>query len=190
MPTDPRQRLLDLAERRFAERGYDAVGVQELVQACGVTKPTLYHHFGSKRGLLEALLAERGAAVGAPFEAACAYAHDLGATLERVLRTTASLAAAAPDFHRLVLSLWLAPPESEAHAAAAPFFARRQAALEALFRAAARDHGNMKGRHRIYAATFLGTLHTWVALALGGQVRLDEALVRRAVHQFQHGIYS
>jgi AcrR family transcriptional regulator len=40
----------------FAERGYDATGVQAIVEAAGVTKPTLYYHFGSKEGLAQALL--------------------------------------------------------------------------------------------------------------------------------------
>jgi len=45
-----------VAARLFAERGYDATSVREIVEASGVTKPTLYYHFGSKRGLAEALL--------------------------------------------------------------------------------------------------------------------------------------
>jgi TetR/AcrR family transcriptional regulator len=45
-----------VAARLFAERGYDATSVREIVEASGVTKPTLYYHFGSKQGLAEALL--------------------------------------------------------------------------------------------------------------------------------------
>ena len=45
-----------IAARLFAERGYDATSVREIVEAAGVTKPTLYYHFGSKKGLAEALL--------------------------------------------------------------------------------------------------------------------------------------
>ena len=44
------------AARLFADRGYDATSVREIVEAAGVTKPTLYYHFGSKQGLAEALL--------------------------------------------------------------------------------------------------------------------------------------
>jgi TetR/AcrR family transcriptional regulator len=56
---DNRNNLLDHALNLFAERGYEAVGVQEVVETAGVTKPTLYHFFANKRGLLDALL-ERG----------------------------------------------------------------------------------------------------------------------------------
>ena len=51
-----RERLLEAALSLFYEKGYDAVGVQEIVEAAGVTKPTLYYYFGSKKGLLEAVL--------------------------------------------------------------------------------------------------------------------------------------
>jgi AcrR family transcriptional regulator len=48
--------LSRVAARLFAERGYDATSVREIVAAAGVTKPTLYYHFGSKEGLAQALL--------------------------------------------------------------------------------------------------------------------------------------
>lgn len=40
----------------FARKGFDATSVREIVAAAGVTKPTLYYHFGSKEGLAQALL--------------------------------------------------------------------------------------------------------------------------------------
>ena len=56
---DNRELLLDAALDLFYAKGYDAVGVQEIVDRAGVTKPTLYYYFGSKIGLLRNLL-ERG----------------------------------------------------------------------------------------------------------------------------------
>ena len=44
------------AARLFAERGYDATSVREIVAAAGVAKPTLYYYFRSKEGLASALL--------------------------------------------------------------------------------------------------------------------------------------
>jgi TetR/AcrR family transcriptional regulator len=38
-----REILLDRALTLFSTRGYDAVGIQEIVDSAGVTKPTLYH---------------------------------------------------------------------------------------------------------------------------------------------------
>lgn len=44
------------AARLFAAQGFDATPVREIAQAAGVTKPTLYYHFGSKEGLAQAVL--------------------------------------------------------------------------------------------------------------------------------------
>ncbi len=44
------------AARLFATQGYDGTPVSAIVEAAGVTKPTLYYHFGSKEGLALALL--------------------------------------------------------------------------------------------------------------------------------------
>ncbi len=46
------QRLLAVATRLFAERGYNRTSVQDIVEAAGVTKGAFYHYFGSKDDLL------------------------------------------------------------------------------------------------------------------------------------------
>ncbi len=53
---DNRTNILSQALSLFAARGYEGVGVQEIVDAANITKPTLYHYFGSKEGLLTELL--------------------------------------------------------------------------------------------------------------------------------------
>jgi TetR/AcrR family transcriptional regulator len=187
---DNRTRLLEVALRRFAARGYDAVGVQEIVEAAGVTKPTLYHHFGNKLGLLQALVARHGEALESAVAASSTYRGDLPGTLNRVVTTYFEQATRDPDYHRFRLALWLAPPESEAGDVVAAQLARESALLEAMFEAATRDHGNMRGRARLFTASLQGMVHAHVALMLRGQTRLDAELAHRAVHQFMHGIYS
>ncbi|MDL4817080.1 TetR/AcrR family transcriptional regulator [Actinomadura opuntiae] len=45
-------RLLAVATRMFAEKGFESTSVQEIVNAAGVTKGAMYHYFGSKDDLL------------------------------------------------------------------------------------------------------------------------------------------
>ncbi|GLW66495.1 hypothetical protein Arub01_47390 [Actinomadura rubrobrunea] len=45
-------RLLAVATRLFAEKGYESTSVQEIVAAAGVTKGAMYHYFGAKDDLL------------------------------------------------------------------------------------------------------------------------------------------
>jgi len=184
----PRDLLARRAMQLFAARGYAAVGVQEIVEAAGVTKPTLYHHFGNK--LLQAILQEEFAAMAVRVSAAAAYRGDLAGTLRAVAAAYFEYAGGAPEFYRLMLLLWFSPPDSEERGASANLFHFQQAMLERLFQDAAADHGNMKGRHQAYAATFLGMVNTYIGLRLNGHVRLDHAVVARAVHQFMHGILS
>lgn len=51
-----RDSLLDHALTLFSERGYVATGVRDIINAAGVTQPTLYYHFGDKTGLFQALI--------------------------------------------------------------------------------------------------------------------------------------
>lgn len=50
--------ILDAAERRFADRGFDGVSVREIAADAGLkNQASLYHHFRNKKSLYEAVLA-------------------------------------------------------------------------------------------------------------------------------------
>jgi AcrR family transcriptional regulator len=51
-----RMRILDAAQVLFGERGYPASTVEAIAAAAGVAVDTVYAAFGSKRGVLQALL--------------------------------------------------------------------------------------------------------------------------------------
>jgi AcrR family transcriptional regulator len=190
MGMEPRELLVERALELFTARGYDGVGVQEIVEAAGVTKPTLYHHFGSKRGLLRAVLDSRRPGIEAALAPAREYAHDLTGTLRRIVDGFFTFARENPVYVRLTLSLYFAPPQSEGHEEVAALNELEFSTLRDLFVKASRDHGNMRGRHVLYAASFLGMINNLVGLGLNGHLAMDRQLVERSVHYFEHGIYS
>jgi AcrR family transcriptional regulator len=53
-----RDLILDVAERCFAERGFDGVSMREIATGAGLrNQASLYHHFRDKQALYEAVLA-------------------------------------------------------------------------------------------------------------------------------------
>jgi TetR/AcrR family transcriptional regulator, transcriptional repressor for nem operon len=61
-PEGMRQKILDVAETAFQERGYHATSLGDLMHAAGVTGGALHHHFATKKALGMAVIAERVAA--------------------------------------------------------------------------------------------------------------------------------
>jgi AcrR family transcriptional regulator len=54
-----KRRLLDAAERLFAERGFEGTSIRAVTQAAGVSVSAANYHFGSKQELLHATLRRR-----------------------------------------------------------------------------------------------------------------------------------
>jgi len=51
-----RDRLIEAGRAAFGERGYDATSIAEILDAAGVAKGALYHHFDTKAALFDAVL--------------------------------------------------------------------------------------------------------------------------------------
>ena len=58
-----RERILEVAERLFAEHGMSGVGLRAISADAKVNLASIAYHFGSKDGLLEALFAQRAAPI-------------------------------------------------------------------------------------------------------------------------------
>src|SRR5215472_3681904 len=67
---EAKQLILDAAEKRFRCGGVSAVRVQVVARDVGLTDAAIHHHFGSRNGLLTALLRRAGRSVRAELEAA------------------------------------------------------------------------------------------------------------------------
>lgn len=53
---DTRQMIIDTASDLFYERGYNLVGINEIIEKSGIAKATLYNHFKSKEDICLAYL--------------------------------------------------------------------------------------------------------------------------------------
>ena len=57
--TDTKTKILDTAERLFAQKGFDAVSLRNIVEAAKVNLAAVHYHFGSKQALLHAVVSRR-----------------------------------------------------------------------------------------------------------------------------------
>ncbi|HVI47298.1 MAG TPA: TetR/AcrR family transcriptional regulator [Chitinophaga sp.] len=57
-PGNPREKIMATAGKLFYEQGYNATGINQILEEAGVAKASLYSHFGSKEELGIAYLKE------------------------------------------------------------------------------------------------------------------------------------
>jgi AcrR family transcriptional regulator len=107
---DTRQLILRAALKRFANGGYAATSVQDIVDDARVSKPALYYHFKDKAGLFQALVhtahderyrilreaAERGGGIRAQLENILAGLFDYFGKNRELVRISFATMFAAP----------------------------------------------------------------------------------------------
>ena len=76
MSADTTARLVSAARTAFRTEGYAAASMDALCAEAGVTRGALYHHFGGKEGLLEAVVRQIDAEIGARLDAEEARHED------------------------------------------------------------------------------------------------------------------
>jgi AcrR family transcriptional regulator len=104
-----RELILDATERLMATRGYAATSISDIRKACGLPPSSIYWHFGSKEGVLAAVM-ERGAD---RFFAAIPTSEGA----EGQLAVLSRLQSQHPDFLRLFYMLSLERSDDQAVAA-------------------------------------------------------------------------
>jgi AcrR family transcriptional regulator len=80
-----RRQILQAAVRRFANAGYAAASVQQIVGDAKVSKPALYYHFRDKAGLFQALVSEAHDERFGVLQEAAARFQDLRGKLVEIL---------------------------------------------------------------------------------------------------------
>jgi len=102
--TNARGAILQAAEQLFAERGFDAVSVNEIALGAGTSKANVFHHFGSKQDLYMAVLKmatdRAGGEVG---RRAAAEEGDVPARLGLFLANYLTVLLTHPHSSRLIM---------------------------------------------------------------------------------------
>lgn len=101
-----------IAAQLFAERGYDATPVRAIVEAAGVTCPTLYYHFKSKEALAHELLTRPLTTLLETMRALVAdRSLDPVERLIRLVETVLAFSREDPDRARFVYAVMFGPSD-------------------------------------------------------------------------------
>lgn len=143
-----REEILDAAARVMAARGYAGTAMSVIVEETGIPKSAIYHHFGSKAGLLAAVM-ERGAH---GFFEAVAEAHreppKSGTPRDRLewyFRRLGEVWVERAEFLRLLILLVISDEAAEASEAMETVVAVRNeglAYMEAMIRSSFSEKGD------------------------------------------------
>ncbi len=98
---DARRVILEATEALLLEAGYEAFSMRRLAERCGYTAPTIYHHFGDKNGLIDALLEERFRQMVAVIREVPEQS-DPAETLRDMFHAYARFGLENPTFYRLL----------------------------------------------------------------------------------------
>ncbi|MCR5871601.1 MULTISPECIES: TetR/AcrR family transcriptional regulator [unclassified Sphingomonas] len=101
---ETRTRVLEAAARLFAERGLEAVSIQDIRDASGVSNGSIFHHFGSKNGVaLHVYLDERRAYWEHAIAAVEAHDGDPVDALGAAVRATLAYQQEHPERHNFMI---------------------------------------------------------------------------------------
>jgi AcrR family transcriptional regulator len=191
---DNRELIMECAKDLFYAKGYDSVGVKEIVDSAGISKPTLYYYFGSKIGLLRTLLETK-------FDGSYLFAHetwtiegDIRSVLHQVAWDFCLFFERDRKFYLLVMALFYSARENEAYEAVKPFVTDFYEHIVDIFDHFDQQLGNMNGRQRQFAIGFIGTINHFFLLQCEvpdeHQTKISEAQVVSLVNQYMYGIFT
>ena len=103
--------MIGIALAAFGTRGYEATSLDALAAELGVRKQTILYHFGSKDGLLEAVIDFAGGELIAVLEGSLDAEHAGWVRVDSVVRSVFRLAARRPELLGLLREVSrLGPP--------------------------------------------------------------------------------
>lgn len=192
-----RETILNCALQLFSSKGYDAVGVTEIVDKAGITKPTLYYFFGSKEGLFKELLKLDYDTLNHALSEVCkyqpnreSYFEDIYPVLLTIAKTYFSFAKEHSEFYLMSLSLTFAPPTSDSARLSEEYHKVQYLMVENVFHAISKVHTNLNGKERICSWRFLAMINAQIGFWNRGYGTLDDPDAASIVTQFMHGILS
>ena len=112
VPITKREAILAAATRLFDQRGYAAVGLNDIGAAAKITGPAIYHHFPSKIDILDAILVRGNESLWLSLSHALNAANSVDDALDRVIDSYAQFVYRNPSTLAVLTAEVVNLPES------------------------------------------------------------------------------
>ncbi len=189
---DKRQMIMENALTLFAREGYEGCGVMKIVTESQVTKPTLYHYFGSKEGVLRSIYEFYFSEFLNKLAADIKYQDNLMIAISEIISLYTDFAYQSPDFYWLTAHLRRGPRESESYLIVADYHMRERDILENFMKDVSSVHMNLKGMEgqltRNLHNLISGLVEEKILTGLGNKI--DDHDITLLTKQFLYGIFS
>jgi TetR/AcrR family transcriptional regulator len=181
-------RILKKALELFSEKGYDATSVREICEAAGITKPTLYHFYGSKEGVYRAIVDGALMRFQSDVIRSLGGGGSLRDRLVRMAQTYVEGTLREPDLARFVMALIHNSPRSAPATDLVGFYQTILDALAAALDGAVSGGELRPGRTDVRLLVFMGALgEAMHGHLLVGQPDLTPALAETLVDAVLEG---
>jgi AcrR family transcriptional regulator len=185
-----RTRLIESALNLFSQWGYEAVGVQQIVAMAKVTKPSLYHYFGSKRGLIEALFQETTQELLNELRLLEAAAVPSLPSVEPLVEAYFGFVRRNPAFYRLQLALYFAPLKSEGYKAAGKYYVIQREEVVRVLKNLLSGEEMSPVQLEWQATLLIGLINCCASAFLNGEIKLTAKVTEDTSDQFLFGTTS
>lgn len=183
-----REKLKLKAIELFYEKGYSNVGVQEIVDSCNLTKPTLYHYFGSKKGLFDSIFQDVVLEDFNKISQAGEYSGDFINSLERMTYCLSDCFFEEQLVYCILFRLTLSGNECEDYLIAHKYLERLYNIILTLFINAKDQLGNMNGRQDQFTHSYFAVVVDF--LFRNKDKKVSHEQIYQLLRQYQFGIYS
>jgi len=129
-----REVILEAAERLFAERGFAATSVRDIVSEAETSAPSLYHYFGSKENLVVELIADRHAAYCDELEGDLASAKTPFEVCQKFVKFVLTSMSKRPVTAKFLLGIMFGPQQDLPERAVGQTLARSPEILQTRMR--------------------------------------------------------
>jgi len=111
MESESRQKILDAALELFAQKGYATTTIREIIDAVGITAPSLYYYFGNKEGLYMELMRTHCAMIDSALASHLHTSESAKRRLKDLVDKIFFHVINDKDFFRLMFTIYYGPSQ-------------------------------------------------------------------------------